>query len=207
MVSDKIPLHDAPDHFFDQAKWNEFLSFFESRQPALEQISRVEPGLIVFQRREAAKRSGPGAAEARKGDHIAELGNALVADFKERLITEKLVATGLSSLAVARINIPGERWPELWPNFAEDKATGGQLEFTKVRVFEPIAVRTSAADLLDSCIDWLQNRRLAGESRRKVLQTEAIKHFGTTLTTRIFDAAYKAVFFKTRGRPRTTRPE
>jgi hypothetical protein len=79
-------------------------------------------------------------AKAQREEHTAELGKALVADFKERPSNEEIVATGLSSLAVARVTIPSERWPELWPNFA-DKAEGKELTFTKVHVSKPDIIR------------------------------------------------------------------
>jgi hypothetical protein len=54
---------------------------------------------------------------------------------------------------------------------------------------------------LAGCILWLQNRRDEGETLKKSLQAEAKERFGTGLTTRVFDTAYKEVFAKLRGRP------
>ena len=34
MVSDEIPLDEAPEHFFDQQKWSEFVDCFDNRQAA-----------------------------------------------------------------------------------------------------------------------------------------------------------------------------
>jgi hypothetical protein len=206
MQSKEIPLRDSPERFFDSARRNEFLSFFENREAALRNISQPEPGIIAYYRQEAAKMPPPEGARARRDEHAAELGKALVARFKEGLINEEIVATGLSSLAVERVRIAGERWIALWPDFVDDIAKGEKLEFTRVRVFEAADRPTQAAALLDRCIKWMQQRSHEGESRRKVLQREASEHFGRDLKTRTFDAAYKAVFSKTRGRPRSNPP-
>jgi hypothetical protein len=201
MPNEEIPLRDAPEHFFDRKKWEEFLTCNENRQAALQRISQQEPGMIVFYRREVSKTPTPEGAKAQQDENIAELGKALVSQFKERLIKAEILATGLSSLAVDRVTIPAERWPELWLNFAEDKANGGQLEFAKIRLSEPLA-RKLTRDLKARCVTWMQKRREDGETRKKALKGEAQKHFGTGLTTRIFDAAYKEVFAKARGRPK-----
>ena len=207
MANEEIPLNDAPDVFFDQTKWGEFVSLFGDRRAALVRISRIEPGLIGYMRAEAAKMSTPEGAKARKDEHIAELGNALVARFKARLIKEEVVASGFSSLSVDRVKIPGERWPDLWPNFCEDKAEGKGLTFTNVRVFESGDGRTSPTSLADECVVWMRERQLAGENRRKTLEHEAQKRFGSALTSREFAVAYKTVFGKSRGRPRKISPK
>ena len=52
-------------------------------------------------------------------------------------------------------------------------------------------------------IEWARQRSREGESRRKVLFGEALARFGEALTSRTFGEAYKIVFAKRRGRPRT----
>ena len=64
------------------------------------------------------------------------------------------------------------------------------------------AERPRASELLESVIDWMRARMVEGKSRRKILEHEAKTHFGDMLTDRIFDAAYKVVFNRSRGRPR-----
>jgi hypothetical protein len=44
MVSDEIPLDEAPEFFFDQQKWSEFVDCFDNRQAALQQINRTGTG-------------------------------------------------------------------------------------------------------------------------------------------------------------------
>jgi hypothetical protein len=207
MPSEEIPLWDSPERFFDSATWREFLSFFKSRDEALLHISHPEPKILVFYRQQVAKLSTPERELARRDEHIAELGGKLVGQFKDRLIREEIIATGFSPLAVERVRIPGERWVELWPNFSENRADGKHLNFNYVKVIEAAERPTSAADLLDRCVAWMQSRGHDGESRRKVLQTEALEHFGPALTTRTFAVAYKSVFGKSRGRPRKAEPK
>ena len=69
MVSDEIPLDEAPEHFFDQQKWSEFVDCFDNRQAALQQITRPEPGIIGFYRRQIANSAGPTTAKAQREEH------------------------------------------------------------------------------------------------------------------------------------------
>lgn len=201
-----IPLREAPERFFDAATWREFLSYFEGPEAALRHISQPEPGILVFCRqRAAAQYVTPDGERARRDERAAELGRLLVTSFKERLIKEELIATALSPFNIDRARIPGERWPDLWPNFIENRADGNDLKFTDVRISQPTNTQTQDTDFLDRCIEWLRKRSEDGESRRKILLAEAIEHFGNALKTRTFNAAYKKVFSRTRGRPRKSR--
>jgi hypothetical protein len=206
MGSNEILLGEAPESFFDPEKWSEFLGFYASRQAALQQISQPEPHAIVWVRRLAA--DVPEGGNARWDEHVSDRGNELVSAFKVRLIKGDLIATGLCSLAIGRVMIPSERWPDLWPNFAEDRADGKDLKFTNVRVSKlaKSSARTTA-DLFDECVAWMEQRDSEGENRRKILEGEALKRFGSALTTRMFATIYKSVFDKPRGRPRKTGPK
>jgi hypothetical protein len=196
----EIPLRDAPEHFFDPAKWCEYLFYFEDREKGLAWLSRAEPNLIAYTREEAAKIPTSEGEDARRGEKAAELGRSLLAAFKERLINGQLIATGLCALDVDRVRIPGDRWPDLWPNFIDSRADG-DLTFTAVRIRQPTDP-PQVDDLLTQCIEWLRKRRKEGGGLKKGLRAEALKHFGAALKTRIFDQAYKVVFAKARGRPR-----
>jgi len=102
--------------------------------------------------------------------------------------------------------IPAERWQSLQPDFVNDRANDGTLEFTGVRVSEA-AAPTPTPDLLAECIEWMTLRGQEGESRRKVLQRDAKAKFGSDLTTRLFDTVYKQVFAKRLGRPPRNPPK
>jgi hypothetical protein len=47
----------------------------------------------------------------------------------------------------------------------------------------------------------MKQRKFEGASTKKSLQKEAEQRFGSALTKRTFDSAYKAVFDRKRGRP------
>jgi hypothetical protein len=207
MPSNEIPLSHAPEAFFDQEKWNRFVAYFVNRQDALEHISQPEPGALTFYRQKAAQLTTFGGLSARQQQEIHLLGESLVADFKSRLIRGEIIATGFSGISVERSRIPPDRWQniKMWPHFINEQTTDGQLEFTVVRVSDVVPTTTSAIDLLQRCIEWMQQRRDGGESRRKVLEKEALKHFGTAIKIRTFAEAYRVVFNKPRGRPRLTK--
>ena len=81
--------------------------------------------------------------------------------------------------------------------FHTDKVRGRTREFKNVvvREGEPTQFDSSFTD----CIAWLQGRKAAGESAKKVLQWQAREKF-PKLTDRSFDFAYKTVFKRKRGR-------
>jgi len=199
-----IPLHDAPARFFDAAKWREFVSHCGSREVALRNLSQKEPALLVYYRREAAK--FPQGELARKQERAAEIGSSLVADFIKQLSEGSLVARGFCALEIEEMTIPSARWPQLWVDFLNNSAEDDGLKFSGIRIFNPADCRARPA-LIDRVVDGLQKRRLEGEERRKILQGEALEHFGSELTTRTFSEAYKKVFAKPRGRPRKNRTE
>jgi len=202
MGNNEIPLHEAPERFFDSAPWNEYLSLLGNREVALPELGQPEPGIIGHYRQELERQPWMHTPSTQRALRVAKLGEALVTRFRTQLSKGDTVATGLSPLAIDRVTIAGERWEDLWPDFVNDKAKGVTLEFTRVRLSEPTDHLTEAGALLDRCIKWMEQRSHEGESRRKVLQGEALAVFGQDLTTRVFDTGYKAVFSRPRGRPR-----
>jgi hypothetical protein len=192
MSAPGVPLHEAPRLFFDQDMWNKLVRLVGTHQRALEHISI--PALGYF------------AHESNAPPPEVTLANSLVEQFKTRLAKGEIVAAGYVSKLLRRIEIPPDHWSQLQPNFAEDEVFGSGSKFTHVHVSRPDDLRASP-DQLEECIAWMRQRQAMGESRRKVLEGEAIKQFGTALTTRMFDTAYKAIFHKPRGRPRKTLPK
>ena len=65
MADQSCDLHDAPEHFFDQVRWNEFVARAGDKRTALERISRKDPAGISYYRQMAAERPGPEGAKAR----------------------------------------------------------------------------------------------------------------------------------------------
>jgi hypothetical protein len=202
MGNNDIPLHEAPERFFDSALWNEYISLHGNRELALSELGHPEPGIIGYYRDEVERQPWLHTPSTQRSRRLEKLRQDLVGRFRTQLIKGDIVATGLSPLTIDRTKIPGERWEDLCPDFVNDKAKGGTLEFTRVRLSEPTDHPTQAAALLDRCIQWLEQRKHEGEGRRKVLQGEALTVLGQDLTTRMFDTAYRAVFSRSRGRPR-----
>jgi hypothetical protein len=214
MPEDDVALRDAPERFFDPALWNEYISLPFSRENLLEGLGqRPNPNddfLIREAKRHVLVLALPTIARR------LELKRTMVEEFRERLATGKLVATGFYSFAMERVTIAAERWRDLWPDFINDKAASDTMVFTGVRVSEPAAAAdapspslsdASAAStkpslsVMQRCLDWMRQRAQEGESRKKVLQKEGKELLGNELTTRIFDSAYKEIFSKPRGRP------
>jgi hypothetical protein len=222
MPGNDFALHDAPERFFDPALWKAYLSFYSTRESALEELGqRPRPGFDDFYLREAETRP-PVTPEWHATLRRLKLKRDIVEAFRELLVTGKLVAKGLSPFALEQVTIPAERWRDLWPDFMHDKATSDALEFTGVRISEPAAApatpslslselaaapATPSLSLMQRCLEWMRQRAQEGEDRKKVLQGEAIKLFGDDLTTRTFDSAYKEIFSKPRGRPPGKAPE
>jgi hypothetical protein len=203
MRDNEIPLSAAPERFFDQKKWLKFVSAMGGRDAALEQISRPEPGIIGYYRQKVGELPNAGGAQARHQEQMLRLGMQIVEEFRGRLCTGQLIATGYQLPALTRAAIPAELWKKLWPNFVADKAELGTLSLMYVRIAQASPHSGKPLTTVQRCIEWLRQRHEAdGEQRKKVLQTDARRDFSQDLTVREFDAAYKAVFAKKRGRPR-----
>jgi hypothetical protein len=57
--------------------------------------------------------------------------------------------------------------------------------------------------LISDCIAWLKGQRAADTHlKRTALHADARRTLGHTLTHAIFDAAYRSVFERRRGRPK-----
>jgi hypothetical protein len=202
----EIPLKQAPDRLFDQQKWSEFISHFDTREIALGRLSvhPSDPG--GFYREGDAKLVKSDEGRWKQIDELYELGIALVGDFKTKLIKGQVLSSGISlefDQNVEREPIASELWAKMWPDFVNDCAHGVMFGFTDVLVRRNDSRQALAAEMLERCILWLRGRAAEGENRRKTLANEALEHFGSHLHTRVFSAAYKEVFNKPRGRPRT----
>ena len=199
-MTDDIPLAEAPDHFFDPERWREFVAEFAGdRDQALTALAAIfgEPGIHAFYRAAAVK---AGDARAARDERRAQLGKALVAEFLAALRKGSLVATALAPPLLVRAPVPGELWSELKPDFAAGSAVWGIAVLTQIRIAKAEGAR--GPTLAARCVEFLRRRRAAGESRKKILAHEARAELGDALTSRDFDAAYREVFARKRGRPR-----
>ena len=194
MPQEEIPLREVPNSFFNASAWALYLRQFQSRSQALKVLSTFEmPNGLSISSQQLV---------------IVRLRGSIVAELKIKLITREVASTGILEGDDERSAIPGDRWDALWPNFVENRADGISPQFAgyaDVLILVPGAKKSAAASQLDECRSWLRQRAEEGESVKKILAREASKRFGSGHTTRIFDAAYKDVFGKVRGRPRKKR--
>ena len=141
MLNPGVPLHEAPELFFDQVEWNKLIGLCGTPARALERMSLPHLGWLAFQQDGA-----PLEAEQ------VRLAYALAEQFKQRLLRREIVANGYLARCMRRKDIPPEHWIGLELNFAEDRATGRGDIFEDVRLSRPETLEASAGSLLDECI-------------------------------------------------------
>jgi hypothetical protein len=61
-----VPLHDAPERFFDPKEWGEFLELVGGREAAARKISIPDPGILVHYHDLVAAKPTLEGAEARR---------------------------------------------------------------------------------------------------------------------------------------------
>jgi hypothetical protein len=185
-----IALAAVPEHFFDLNKWNELVSSLGSPENALRRISNPDHAALVFIRRQVE-------------ETIYLLGQSLVEDFRAQLISGNCVATGLQPPSIERVTIPPELHRDLYYNFEDGVAKGGGYFFSHIRIVKTPGIEHQKSDASTSIASWLVARRAQqGEELKKTLVGAAYREFGDECTTRAFDAAYRRVYGRKRGRPR-----
>jgi hypothetical protein len=203
----EVPLHDAPEHFFDQDKWREFARQFPSRTAALKQISKPAAAGLEWIRSEVIQ--DPNTADdhkdaARAQQRTADAGDALVKRFMRQLAEGAISATGVWHGSLARVTLPSDRCEGLWPNFSADRLDGKDLTLREVRVFKIETKATKAAKLLNDAIEWLTQYPNGRDELKTVVEFKTKNRF-PGLTTRQFNTAYKSAYDKDRGRPKAPR--
>lgn len=194
MPQEEIPLREVPNRFFNPSEWAQYLHQFHSRSEALKILSEFE--------------MPSGLTDSVQQLIIDRLRSSLFSELKIKLLSREISSTGIPEGDGERSSIPGDHWHTLWPNFVENRADSISPQFAgyaDVLILVPGAKKSAAASQLDQCRSWLRQRAEEGESIKKILAREASKQFGSDLTTRMFDAVYKDVFGKVRGRPRKKR--
>jgi hypothetical protein len=162
----EIFLQEVPDHFFDAEGWARLVTGKGSTEKALGQVSVREPAIITCARRQAIE-AGSERAWARQGEDLFLLANFLVSQFKARLMSGALIATGiLKGSTLDRTRIPAEIWDELWPDFEHGVAQSPNFHFLRVRVATaPVPTIHDPTDArlnrIRRCVEWLRERRLA----------------------------------------------
>jgi hypothetical protein len=197
-----IPLQQAPERFFDPVEWDELVSGCGGRDAALRLISDEERGLLVWMQREVAQQPTPAGAAARNQQRLAPAGKRMVANFCASLINGDLVATGRQPPSVERVRLPGELWSMLVLNFVNGTARGGGYAITQVHVFDASDRARTEPEIEKRIEVWLDKRREQyGDELKKILLQGARQAFGHECNSRAFDAAYRRVYKRKRGRP------
>jgi hypothetical protein len=207
----EIPLKKAPEVFFDQQLWHIFQSYFDTPQMALVRISGIPEVPGYYYHRET-DRTLPVSYKERwqEVEEAADIGKALLYGLQDQFLKKQIIATGIEfgRNSSEHVVIPPERWLRLWPDFANDMA------MAQLKADDPLCVRyddirltsdessRARAVIAEDYLSFLRQRQAKGEERKAVLEREAMVHFGMPVPVRIFNAAFKAVFHKGRGRPR-----
>jgi hypothetical protein len=197
----EFPLSRAPEIFFDEQLWQIFVSYFETPEIALERIG-YPPDLTGYHREHYETRFSLSKEGWQEIEEACAVGRDLLRGLQGKFLSDELIATGVprGRSRPTRERIPTSEWKKLWPNFAGNWAMSTTGSYDDIQLsWHP---KDTKVELRERCELLLLTRKEQGESRRKVLVQEAAEHLGEPLPTRIFDAAYKKVFGKRRGRPR-----
>jgi hypothetical protein len=200
----EFPLSRAPELFFDEQLWQIFISYFETPEIALERIG-FPPNLTGYHHEYYETRSDLSAEIWQEIEEASAVGRALLLSLQSKFLSEELTATGVPRgfSRPSRKPVPTSEWRRLWPNFVGNWAMSTTGSYDDIQLsWHP---KDRKVELRERCELLLLKRKEEGESRRKVLFQEAAEHLGEPLPIRIFDAAYKAVFGKRRGRPRLSK--
>jgi hypothetical protein len=205
VATDDIPLQEVPGRFFEQERWLKLKHAFAAERQrscmscnetdALEALRPDPSGLFAVARSAPTGTASPVAAL----NYIAELRDELLADLKAKLQSGEFVATGLLPSGPDAIHIPPELWTDLVVNIPDGIAEGAGYRFQRVRVGRsgPVAQTIAAR-----CTDWMKAQSASFEKlTKKVILHRAKKELGAELTVHAFNAAYREVFQRSRGRP------
>jgi len=198
-----IPLAAVPEHFFGQDKWNEVVFILGSREKALHRISHPDHVTVVHMRRRVAQEQSAAGAKAREEERICDLIQSCTQEFGALLLNGQYVATGFQPPSIERVTIPPELWRDLTLFFEDGIGRGCGYTFTHIRIAKVPDIPRQGSDVSGRLVAWLIERRARhGSELKKTLVEVAHREFGDEFTVRGFDAAYRQVYRRRRGRPR-----
>jgi hypothetical protein len=181
-MSEFIALSDTPSQFLDPKKWAELQSFANNNLIALTYINAPYPGEC----------EGPFERALRR----YQVGRALLEECRRLLLQGKLIATRRTASG-KQITIPADAWINLWPLFATGRANGPGVIFEQIEIYAKNTYK-----LERDCIGWLTSHPEVATQKKASVYFEARLALGKKLSHAIFNAAYKQVFTRKRGRPR-----
>lgn len=192
-----IPLNQTPEHFFDQEKWQQFVTLSKSRGGALNNLTN--PGYRI-------RRSDIEDSQS-ETSQIIRLRDELLDDLTRKLIGGEITAEGILYPTTTPSEIPVAIWEQnIAFNFDTNKVVSGKYEFIGIQLFKVGNEQKPARTLVDECTTWLHDNieRHMGWIKTAI-SDDALGHFGKNLKTRTFDEAYQMVYERSRGRPRKPR--
>jgi hypothetical protein len=198
----EFPLSRAPEVLFDRQLWEIFVSYFETSESAYERIG-FPPDLTGYHHEDYAARCSISKERWQEIEEACAVGRELIRSLQRKFLSEELTATGVPRgySHPTRQPIPPSEWLKLWPNFAGNWAMSTKGSYDDVQLsLRPL---DETSELQERCEFFLLKRKREGESLRKVLIEDTTEHFGGPVPVRIFNAAYRKIFERRRGRPRT----
>jgi hypothetical protein len=196
-MSAPIALSEAPQKLLNQRKWAEVRAFASSDLIALTYLNAPYPDednpRDFFWGRDGS---------SDQAVRCYEIGRELVGQCRHLLIAGKLVAKGTRPNGTREI-ISRIEWADTWPMFATNRATGPNQVFDDVEIHESTALETPDEKKLRDCMNWLRAQSAADLMQKKAMLFHRAKlEFGEKLTLSSFEAAYKAILGRSRGRPK-----
>ena len=193
-----IALSEVPGKYLDQKNWN-----FLKKQAPVDLIA------LTYINAPYPSEDGPSdffwhrTAAADEGIHGYQIGKSLLKQARLLLQDGRLVATGIEENTGERKVIPANEWGNLWPMFATNTAVGPDSGYFAIEIFEA-PPETTREKLLIDCIVWLKGQRVSDTRlKRSALHADVKRALANNVSHSIFDAAYRSVFGRRRGRPKS----
>jgi hypothetical protein len=195
-MSTLISLNEVPQNFLDKGQWAELRASAPSDLIALTYINAPYPDpdhpTDFFWGRDGSYD---------QAIRCYEIGRNLLGQSRRLLIERKLVAFGTRPNGQREMIKPRE-WADLWPMFATNRATGPNASFDKIEILKSRPLETPDQAMLLDCINWLRAQNVGALKKKAWLLHQSRSEIGANLTHAIFNAAYKAVVGRSRGRPK-----
>ena len=196
-MTNQVSLSEVPGRFLDEGNWNSLRKSASQELIALTYInapypSEEDPSDFFWDR----------TGTATEAVHCYRIGRSLLDECRLLLNAGRLMATGVDEKTGERKAISASEWVNVWPMFATNAAVGPNSAYFAIEILEA-PPETTREKLISDCIAWLKGQRAANTHlKRTALHADARCTLGNTLTHSIFDAAYRSVFERRRGRPK-----
>jgi hypothetical protein len=195
-MSTLISLNEVPQDFLDRGQWAELRANAWNDELALTYLNNPYPDhdnpTDFFWGRDGT---------FDQAVRCYEIGREMIGQCRRLLIERKLVAFGTRPNGQREMIKPRE-WADLWPMFATNRATGPNASFDKIEISKSTPLETPDQAMLLDCINWLRAQNVGTLKKKTWLLHQARSEIGANLTHAIFNAAYKAVVGRLRGRPK-----